>query len=214
MWGESFLNSFENFSNTFGSDFKLIFVLLFFTAIIVIYSVFVFYFYRFLGKKNIIELNLKQYNKSDSLGIVKLLAFVFYVVEYIIILPVVTLFWFAFLAIFVMVMSKGLSAATVLTIAGALVASVRVTAYVSQKLSQDLAKMLPFTLLAISLTTPSFFSVESFITSLADLPSLLPQIPYYLIFIVVLEIIMRAFDLFGKFFQLEKEKEVEESASK
>ena len=54
------------------SEANLMLTLIFFTSIIVIYSVFVFYFYRFLGKKNIIELNLNQYNQYQSPALIKM----------------------------------------------------------------------------------------------------------------------------------------------
>ncbi|MBT6955923.1 hypothetical protein HN997_01370, partial [archaeon] len=139
----------------------LLFTLLFFTAVIVIYSVFVYYFYKFLAKKNIIELNLSKYGEGISAGISKAFATLFYIAEYLIILPVVTFFWFAVLAILILVLAEGMDASTILLISAALVASVRVTAYVSENLSRDLAKMLPFTLIAIAITKPGFFDAAS-----------------------------------------------------
>ena len=70
MWGE-FLENINNLSTLSENDISLIFTLLFLTAVIVIYSLFVFYFYRFLAKKNIINLNLHQYNKSENETVTK-----------------------------------------------------------------------------------------------------------------------------------------------
>lgn len=181
----------ENFINLFTGGESLILTLVFFTAVIVFYSIFVFYFYRFLARKDIIQLNLNQYNQYNNKVLVEIFAIIFYVVEYIIILPVLTFFWFAFLAILILVLSKGLDTATVLLISAALVASVRITAYVSEDLSKDLAKMLPFTLLAIAITSLGFFSVHSLLSRFSEIPALLTNIPYYLIFIIAVELIMR-----------------------
>ena len=78
--------AFVNFSDILGTEASLMLTLLFFTAVLVLYSVFVFYFYRYLAKKNLIELNLEQYNKYSHPGIIKFFAAIFYFIEYIIIL--------------------------------------------------------------------------------------------------------------------------------
>ena len=199
MWGE-FLENINNLSTLSENDISLIFTLLFLTAVIVIYSLFVFYFYRFLAKKNIINLNLHQYNKSENETVTKFLAIGFYILEYIIILPIVTFFWFAFLAVFILMLTKNLSVSSVLLIAAAFVASVRVTSYISETLSQDLAKMLPFTLLAFAITGESFFKLSGFSQQISEIPSLLASIPQYLLFIVIVELIMRFADLMSRIF--------------
>jgi len=185
---------FEQLTNLFTGETSLIITLIFFTAVIVIYAVFVFYFYRFLAKKNLIELNLNKYNQYQHPAAVKFFAAIFYIIEYLIVLPVITFFWFAVLAILVLVLSKGLDASTILLISAALVAAVRITSYVSEDLSKDLAKMLPFTLLAIAITTAGFFDVNALILRIKEVPSLFSNIPYYLIFIVAIELIMRIID--------------------
>ena len=168
--------------------------LLFFTAIIVIYSVFVFYFYRFLAKKNIIELNLNQYNQYEDPTTVKLFAILFYVVEYVILLPILTFFWFGVLSSLILILAKDLDINIVLLISAALVAAVRMTSYISQNLSKDLAKMLPFTFLAIAITQPGFFEIAPLVARISEIPSLFSNLPYYLIFIVAIELIMRCIE--------------------
>ena len=180
---------FDGLTAMFSGESSLLFVLSFFTAVIVIYAVFVFYFYKYLAKKNIIELNLSQYNESE--GSQKALATLFYIIEYLIILPILTFFWFTVFAILILVLAEGIGAGTILIISAALVSAVRVTSYVSEKLSQDLAKMIPFTLLAIAITKPGFFEVSGLISRFAEIPSLFSNIAYFLIFIVVIELIMR-----------------------
>jgi len=185
----------EKILNLVSSDTSSILTLTFFAAVIVIYSVFVFYFYRFLARKNIIKLNLNQYNQYSNRVAVKLFAVVLYILEYIILLPIFTFFWFAILAILTLILAKGITVSTILLISAALVAAVRVTSYVSEDLAKDLAKMLPFTLLAIAITTAGFFSIESLLQRISEIPTLFSNIPYYLLFIVTIELIMRIADL-------------------
>jgi hypothetical protein len=172
-------------------EINLAIILMFFTAVIVIYSVFVFYFYRFLAKKNIIELNLNQYNRYSNPAVIKFFAAIFYIIEYIIVLPILTFFWFAVLSILILLLAKGIDVSTILLITAALVSAVRITSYVSEDLSKDLAKMLPFTLLAIAITTSGFFDISALLLRITEIPSLFSDIPYYLIFIVAVELIMR-----------------------
>lgn len=194
----------EDLKNLFGDGTGLILTLLFFTIVIVVYSIFVFYFYRFLAKKNIIELNLSQYNQSSSPAIAKVFAVFFYIAEYIIILPVLTFFWFSVLAVLILLLAKGIDASTILLISVALVAAVRVVAYLNEDLSRDLAKMLPFTLLAIAITTADFFNIGALMSRFADIPSLFSNVPYYLFFIVVVELTMRVVSFFQSMVQTSK----------
>jgi len=199
--------------STYLGDYSLLYILFFFTAVIVVYAVFVYYFYKFLAKKNIIDLNLKQYSKTENPLAIKFFAFIFYILEYIIILPILTFFWFGVLSFFLLVLVKNLELSTILIIAAALIASVRVTAYISEALSKDLAKMLPLTLLALALTSPDFFSIELFFERIMQLPSLIVNLPYYLLFIVAVEFIMRGGSLIRRLFKFQKQVEIEESVS-
>jgi len=185
-----------NITTLFTGEIPLAIILTFFTAVIVLYSVFVFYFYRFLAKQNIIELNLNQYNQYENRSVVKFFAVIFYLIEYVIILPILTFFWFAVLSILILLLSKGLSISTILLISAALVAAVRITAYVSEDLSKDLAKMLPFTLMAIAITTAGFFDINALFSRITEIPALFSNILYYLSFIVAVELIMRTLTFF------------------
>jgi len=199
-----------NLMTLFTGETSLILTLSFFTAVIVIYSVFVFYFYRFLAKKNIIELNLNRYNKYSNPTTVKLFAAIFYIIEYIIVFPILTFFWFTILSVLILILATGINIGTILLISAALVASVRVTAHVSEDLSKDLAKMLPFTLLAIAITTSGFFNISDLLSRVMEIPSLFSRVPYYLIFIVGIELTMRIFTFISNIFQKSK---VEEETS-
>lgn len=171
---------------------SLILKLSFFTVLIVAYSVFVYFFYRFLAKKNIISLNLNQYNRYSNPTVMKFFAALFYIIEYVVLLPIMTFFWFGILAIFLLVISEGMSTNAVLLVSAALVAAVRATAHMSENLSQDLAKMLPFTLLSISITTAAgFFDAANLTARISEIPTLFNNVPYYLLFIVGVELVMR-----------------------
>jgi hypothetical protein len=177
-------------ADAFSGD-NLLLKLLMFTSLIVLYSVFVYYFYKFLAKKNIFELNLNKYNDYEEPAKVKFFAVLFYILEYIIVLPVMTFFWFIVFAMLILVLAQEMSLETILLISAALVASVRITAYISGGLSQELAKLLPLILLGFAITTPNFFNATTVLERAIQIPSLFTNILYYMFFIVAVELFMR-----------------------
>jgi hypothetical protein len=188
------------------------FVSLFFLIIVVFfYVLFIWKFYRFIATKNIFGLNLNKYNTSDNPFLTKLLAGGFYFLEYIIILPFIIFFWFAIFTFFLILLTDSLEVGAVLTIAAIIVAVVRMCCYYKEDLAKDLAKLLPFTLLAIALLNQGFFNFERIVGHLTALPSFLDKIIIYLAFIVALEIILRLFDFIFSLFGLEEPEKQETS---
>ena len=105
------------------------------------------------------------------------------------------------MAVLILILAEGVEVNTVLLITTALVASVRATSYVSKNLAKDLAKMVPFTLLAIALTKPGFFQVTTLISRLGEIPTLFSNVPLYLVFIVSVELTMRIIDFASGIFE-------------
>ena len=157
---------------------------------IVFYAIFIFKFYLFISRRDIIPLNLQQYSES-FLGFLKgILNVVFYTVEYLIIFPILIFFWFAIFAVVLSILSKS-GIENILLISMALVGSIRVTTYYNEELSKDLSKMLPFALLGVFLVDISYFSFASSIEAIKTIPSMWRVMAYYLLFVVLLEFILR-----------------------
>lgn len=187
----------------------------FFTAVIVLYAIFVFFFYRYLAKQNIIGLNLRKYNRSANPRMAKFWGFILYIVEYIIILPIVTTFWFGILSVLLLTLTATeMSVIAVLMITTALIAGVRITAYISEKLSQDLAKMIPFTILAVAITSQNFFQISTYVERFSEIPDLVLLLPQFILFVIGVELIMRSIELIRKFIkygdEINEEVELEE----
>ena len=66
-----------------------------------------------------------------------------------IILPFLFLFWFTVFSLFLLLLSESQNAEQILLISAAIIASTRISAYISEDLSKDLAKIFPFTVLAL-----------------------------------------------------------------
>lgn len=196
----------EFFPSPFGDFFNLLAIVL----LVSLYGLFIWKFYRFIAKKDIISLNLNQYNRSSNPAIAKFLAGIFYFLEYIIIMPFMIFFWFAFFTLFIVLLNETLTLSQILIVSAVIISAVRMTAYYKEDLSKDLAKLLPFTLLAVSLLNPNFFNIERIITHLLSITDFFSEIKIYLLFIVFLEIILRFFSFIFSLFGIEEEEVVQE----
>jgi len=192
-WGQNFLNLF------------------FIVLLVVIYAIFVWKFYRFVAKKNIISLDLGKYNTSSYPIIAKLFAGILYFVEYIVVLPFIIFFWFAIFTLFLIVLTENQNVSTIIAVSATIISAIRVVSYYKEDLAKELSKMLPFMLLAVSFLNPNFFDMERILSGLIELSTSFEKIIVYLAFIIGLEIMLRFFDfilsLFGFDDMVEKVKE-------
>lgn len=157
----------------------------------VLYAVFIFRFYRFLGRKDIFALDLSKYERSESHSVSVLLRVFFYFAKYLILFPVVAFFWFAVLTILLSFLAKNQRIDDVLLISMAVVGAIRVTSYYHEDLSRDLAKILPFALLGVFVIDLSYFTMDESLISLRRTIARLDIILYYLGFIIGLEFLLR-----------------------
>ncbi len=156
-----------------------------------VYSLFVFKFNRFVAARDMFALDLSRYEESRFRWVRASLHIVMYVVKYIIIFPVFAFFWFAALTVMLTFLSKEGAFPDILLMALATVGTIRVTSYVSEALSTDLAKILPFSVLAIFIIDASFFTVRESLEVLKEVRDYSENILYYLAFLVALEFALR-----------------------
>ncbi len=176
--------------NSVPEGYRILVDLTLYTLFIALYAVFIWKFYKFLARREIIKLNLSKYNHSQYPGLEKFFAVILYTVEYLIILPFLVLFWFGILSLFLLLLSEAGAALTLLASA-AIIASTRITAYISEDLSKDLAKILPFTVLATYLLNPDFFDIANLILKFKEVPSLFNNVVMFIIFIFGIEFLLR-----------------------
>ena len=202
----TFYNSALSLLPLFAQKFVNLFLIV---LLIFLYSVFIWKFYRFVAKKNIIELNLNKYNRSEHPFLSKTIAAFFYFIEYIIVMPFLIFFWFSIFTLFLIFLTDSLEIGVLLIMSAAIIAAIRMASYYHEDLSRDLAKLFPFTLLAISLLNANFFSIERILNRFQDIPTFFGEIFIYLIFIILLEIILRVVDFLFSLFKLNEEDNVE-----
>lgn len=202
--GTVLLSHYQTFLVTLPPWMQTFMNLFLFTLLLFIYVVLIWKMHKFIAKKNIIELNLKQYNKSEHAFWKKLVAVALYLIEYIVILPFLIFFWFTIFTVFVMLLNSDIPINTVLIISAVIVGSIRATAYYKEELSRELAKLIPLNLLVISIFRSKLISIEGIISQFSQIPNYLLTIPYYLGFIIVLEIVLRTFDIIFSLFKKEE----------
>jgi hypothetical protein len=189
----------NNFS--IGEAFFLLKPVFLFLIGVAVYSVFIFKFYKFIARREIFSLN-----HEEGEGIKNFFGALFYFLKYIILFPLFTFFWFLVFAIILAFLSKQNDISIVLLISIALVGTIRIVSYYSEDLSKDLAKMLPFALLGVFLVDVSYFSLPNSVELFKQIPLMWKEVSYYLVFIVLLEFILRIIYGISRLFVIEKDK--------
>ena len=166
-----------------------------FTIGLFLYSVFVWYFYKSLSKRDLFKINLSKYSlpetKHKTLG--KLGSVLKYILKYGIIFPIYILVWFAVLSMFLLILTEEATVNQILIISIVFVSTVRISSYFKEDLSNDLAKLIPFVLLGVSLTDINFFVIETTVARLSEISTLWSDILQFLVFSVLLEWLLRLF---------------------
>lgn len=157
-----------------------------------VYGIFIWHFYRQLATRDIMAFDISKYKRKRRYRVVQeVVGFILYIIKYAVLFPLFSFFWFAMLAFFLFFLSKSQSVEVMLVIAITLVSATRMLAYYSEDISKDVAKLIPFTLLGVFLVDPGFFSFEVLKGRFVEIPSLLHVAIGYLIFVVVLEMVLR-----------------------
>lgn len=178
---------------------------------IALYALFIFKFYRFLARRDLLKLKMHQWKHGFEGFIEKLYQIIVYIVEYLLVIPLLVFFWFIILAALILFLTKTHTPDTVLLIAMAIVGAVRVTAYYNEDLSRDLAKMIPFALLGVFIVDMNYFSWAEALNMAGELPAFLDKAIFYLVFVALVEFIMRiAYGITSSFRKKKKKEEIPE----
>ena len=159
---------------------NIIFPLLFYTLLLALYAVFVWFFYRSVSKRDLFKMDIHK--TGSKIG---------YILKYLIAFPVLIFIWFAALAIMLFLLSKTQSTETILLMSMAIIATIRITSYFKEELSIEIAKIMPLALLALFVVDPSFFSLDLTIQRIYQVQNLLNLLLNYLLFALILEFYLR-----------------------
>ena len=162
-----------------------------FAAGVTIYGILVFHFYRFLARKDILKLDLSKHNQARRPLLRKIIAVIFYVLESLMLFPILIFFWFLVMAGLLYLMNSDRSIESVMLAAMGVVAAIRVSSYYSATLAIDVAKILPLALLGIMLIDSSLIGLTESTEGIREAAVRWETMIYYLIGVVVLEFALR-----------------------
>lgn len=204
-------DSFIQLISTSFFDSTTIWDLITYTAGMVLYSFFVWKFYRFIARREIIPINLEKYSAKGKKSPIKAGA---YIVSYLFLFPFFLFLWFFVYSFFIYFLARDIPTETVLLISITVIVATRVAAYYKEDLARDLGKLLPFSLLAIFLTSPAFFSDTGNFFSLSDLehrfqeiPLLSVEIVQFILYAIFVEAFLRTVFLIKRHFSPPKDDE-------
>jgi len=146
---------------------------------IAVYSIIIWHFYRFVAKRDIFKISFSKYSK------------VFSFLKYFFLFPFVAFLFFAGFSLMLFFLGKDLAMTQVLSTSFAMISAIRITAYYSEDLSKDVAKMLPFAMLGLFLIDPSYFVFGDVVSKIQSIPDFLVLAIQFLLFIIVMEWILR-----------------------
>ena len=144
-------------------------------------------YYKQLARRDLFEIpKLKLKTKFANV-----LDRIIYFLKYLFIFPIYSFIWFLVFSLLLFVLSKSRSIEDVLFLGIIVVTATRMGAYVSEKLAEDMAKLLPLTLIAIFLMDPKVITLETIASSFPILLQQIPKVAKYLLFIVIIEWLLR-----------------------
>jgi len=177
--------------NGYATNFyQIVLPVLLFSLAIVGYALVIGASYKTMSKRDLFRLKRVEEAREEHKRhpVIRFLIGLF---EYGVIFPVIVIVWFSVLSVLLFVLSKELSAETLITIAVALVASVRVLSYFNQEISIDVAKLFPLILLGAFLLEPDFFSLSLLYSRIDVVPTLFPKLVNFLAVPVIVEWVLR-----------------------
>jgi len=158
-WAQNSTSTTDLIWNVFLSDGSKLLEFLLFVIGIALYSLFVWYFYRFISKRDLLPRIF--YPFSNDKKVTKKLTVV-YTACYLVAFPIITFVWFMVLSFFVFLISKDMPFEIALFISMAIIAVVRILSYYKEAASSEIAKMIPYAILSFFLTSVAVFSEPSF----------------------------------------------------
>jgi len=128
---------------------------------IAIYALFVWYFYRTISRRDMLPKIFYKFRAEDNPSIVKRGV---YVLIYGAAFPAIIFVWFTVLAFFVYLIAEGMSMTIAIFVSMSIIAVVRILSYYREDAAKEIAKMIPYAILAFLLTTTAVYQNPNFFT--------------------------------------------------
>jgi len=147
-------------------------IFLLFVIGIAIYALFVWYFYRYISKRDIFPKFFYVLSQTKEKSAKQKL--VISIVIYIVLFPILIFLWFTVLAFFVYLIGEEMPMHLALFVSMAIIAVVRILSYYREDASKEIAKMIPYAILAFFLTSAAVYEDPHFFTEkdIGSIPSI------------------------------------------
>jgi len=178
MVGENWGDWQLSFNEIMNFDPEFVLALFYLIISIAIYGIFIWHFYRFIARRDCFKIGVCRHPRT--IGFLK----------YFFAFPFVAFIFFIGFSLLMLFITR-YEIPSVLSTSFALVIAIRITAYYSEDLSKDVAKMLPFALLGVFLVDPSYFDFSTITSKVDSLPSFFTQIVQFILLIIIVEWILR-----------------------
>lgn len=186
--------------------------------LIVVYVIFVWNGYKYISKKDPLGLNLKQYKNYEIRILDRIFTGFVFFLEYLIIIPFIIFITFVFLSFFLILISSSTDTNQIILLSSIIIATIRIISYYREQLAEEIAKMLPFAILIVFISNPSSLAdvsyLERIVNHFLSIPSFFWQILNYLIFIILLESVLRFLDYAYSIINPEQETSEDEEENK
>lgn len=161
------------------SDASIVGSLIYFAISIVLYSIIIWHFYRFIAKRDCFKIKSIKHPKTVVF------------LKYFFAFPFVASLFFLGFSLMMLALTRNYEVPEILSVSFALITAIRIVAYYSEDLSKDVAKMLPFALLGLFLVDSSYFNLEEIIAKIASIPDFLATALQFILLIIITEWILR-----------------------
>lgn len=198
FWENMTFDNPENYLNEITTNLAVgstIFDLAFYIIAMFIYAVFVWHFYRFIARREIIPICSSCRNKEGKISPSRIVG---YVAGHIFLFPFIIWIWFIVYSWFMFILAKDMPLGVILLVSISVIGATRMTSYYKEDLAKDVGKLLPFALLGIFLTSSAFFSESANFFSFDEIEERIEEIPLFIsrivefvIIITVMEVILR-----------------------
>jgi len=128
---------------------------------------------KHLSKRDLFELDLSRYESTGSNTMRKISALFLYILEYLILFPIYTIFWGGVFVLLLVLMAVPESYPNVIFFAAVILSAIRAIAYFNEEYANDLAKQLPILMLVTTVLNPSVLSKVNTSTLSINLPYLI-----------------------------------------
>lgn len=185
----------KQFLNLFSST-----IILFFASVLTWYIC-----YKQLAKRDLFEIPKFEVRTR----FMEILDRIIYFLKYLVLFPIYSFIWFLIFSFLLFLLSKSRPIEDILFLGIVLVAVTRMCAYVSHRLAEEMAQLLPLTLVVIFFLEPKAINLEIGTSSFFVLIQQIPRVAKYLLFIVVVEWFLRIWHWIVVFLNTEKQEKYE-----